>query len=499
VALGQWQVSAEQAQSTMQYRSRAAQLPLIAAPGIRPLTLALLATTGTVFLWVAAAAFLNESQLNDSLEQFVWGQGLEWGYWKHPPLTSWIMWAALQVLGPVPQVTYLLAGILTAATVWCTARVAQRLYGDDVAIATALLLALHYGFTRRAQLYNHNTVLVACVALVALLVVLAVQRNRPRDWAMAGAAAGLALLGKYQAALPLVGLLVAVLAAGEWARCRRGLALGAAVASLVVAPHVLWVVGHDFTTLRYAAHYVEAAGSGAGRQGSFLAMQAKYYLPAACFLLLVWASRRRPLARPIELPQLRHRAWLVGLLLVPPVLLAVAALAGASLQSHWGLGTTQFLALGLALVLVRRGGPWTLRHTLCWGAVQVVALSLFVGQGLGLVRFGSERGAVRALPAASLAAQTQAWWRGMTGCELDYLSGDVATAGMLAAYAGRTVRVLEDNDVAKSPWIDLRDMQAKGWIDVEKVDPAWPAAAMSWSCRSLRSGATRATRPIPAR
>src|SRR4051812_20467332 len=121
----------------MQYPSRAASVPATAAPGVRPLTLALLAGTASVLLWVAAAALFNESQLNDSLEQFVWGQGLAWGYWKHPPLTSWLMWAALQVAGPLPQVTYMLAGVLTAATIWLTARLAQRLFGDDVALATA--------------------------------------------------------------------------------------------------------------------------------------------------------------------------------------------------------------------------------------------------------------------------------------------------------------------------------------------------------------------------
>ena len=42
---------------------------------------ALLLSVLTVWLWIGIAALLNDSQLNDSLEQFIWAQSLEWGYW----------------------------------------------------------------------------------------------------------------------------------------------------------------------------------------------------------------------------------------------------------------------------------------------------------------------------------------------------------------------------------------------------------------------------------
>ena len=45
----------------------------------------------TTWIWIFFATLLNESQLNDSLEQFIWAQSFEWGYWKHPPLSTWLM------------------------------------------------------------------------------------------------------------------------------------------------------------------------------------------------------------------------------------------------------------------------------------------------------------------------------------------------------------------------------------------------------------------------
>ena len=109
-------------------------------------------TTVTICLWIGAAAFLNDSQLNDSLEQFIWGQSLEWGYWKHPPITSWLMYFFIHTFGSSPIWTYVLSAILYSVTVIATYKVAELLFDRDVAVLTAIFLTLHYGFTRRAQI-----------------------------------------------------------------------------------------------------------------------------------------------------------------------------------------------------------------------------------------------------------------------------------------------------------------------------------------------------------
>jgi hypothetical protein len=41
---------------------------------------------------------------------------------------------------------------------------------------------------------------------------------------------------------------------------------------------------------------------------------------------------------------------------------------------------------------------------------------------------------------------------------------------MVAAYAGRPLLVLEDDDPAKSPWIDRDDMRKRGWLQLRRQD-----------------------------
>src|SRR5258706_9738206 len=48
-------------------------------------------------LWSLAFSLTYKAPALDGAEQFVWAFSLENGYWKHPPLPSWIFHALLQV------------------------------------------------------------------------------------------------------------------------------------------------------------------------------------------------------------------------------------------------------------------------------------------------------------------------------------------------------------------------------------------------------------------
>ncbi len=446
-----------------------------------PARTALAACVLTVFAWVLLAAGLNESQLHDSLEQFVWGQGFEWGYWKHPPVTTWLAWASFRLFGVHPLTTYALAALLFAGTLVVTARIAQRLLPAQAAAWVPVLLTLHYGFTRRAQIYNHNTVVVFFVALAVLALLSALQSRRTRDWAWFGAACGLAVLSKYQAVLPLACALGVAAWLGQL-RLRqawRGLAVAVLVGLAVVSPHLVWLVRHDFASIGYAMRYVDGgdmAGTRLLRPGAFLATQLRYYAPVLLLALVLggWRLlRRERLSSGLQLPLASaQRAWLWGLAGLPLLLVMAAALGlGLRVQSHWGLQVTQFLVLALAPWMLRVFGRWDGRCWRAWLAVQVLAMGFMAGQGLGWLPYDGRSAEVRGAPAAEIARQAGRYWTDQTGCPLQYLAGGHSpAAAMVAAYAGRPVRVLEDRDPGKSPWIDIIDMRASGWLEVELED-----------------------------
>ena len=245
----------------------------------------------TIWVWIGIAAFLNESQLNDSLEQFIWAQSLEWGYWKHPPVTSWLLYLPLHGLGPSPGWTYVLSALLYANTVLATHKIAELLFDADTATWAVVLLTLHYGFTRRAQLYNHNSVLIAFVAVTVLLTVYALRDQKTWQWMWVGLMAGLSTLVKYQALVAFLGVLVAIASAGKLKASARGLGWAGVVSVLTLTPHGLWLLEHDFKPVRYAMSFLadpDWMGT-TQRQASFWVAQLRFHLPMLFFMALIGA------------------------------------------------------------------------------------------------------------------------------------------------------------------------------------------------------------------
>lgn len=443
---------------------------------------AVVISAALVMLWAGWAAAFNAGQFGDNIEQFNWAQSLQPGYHKHPPLPSWLLGAAVKLFGPSIYWAYLMATLCLLGTLVFTWLIARELIGERVAAAAIVLWGLNLSFSLRAQLYNHNTVLVLCMAATVWFAMRA-TRGRTLWWVATGLGAGAALLSKYQAAVPLAGLLLALAWAGhlkqpaQW----RGLGLAFTVMLLAIAPHAVWVVQHDFSTLRYASDAIEASGlrERLGFIVSFVANQLRLMSPALLAIVLCWAwarlLRRAPPAATVSdataAPDLR--VWMVGLIWAPLLVLLVMALAGGvSLRNHWGVQALQFFPLWLAHRWDRRA-PIDLRRLL--GAA-------LIAHGLGLAYYVVEqRDPFAALasrrndtmyPAAAMARAGVAHWAATTRCPLRYVAGTAFDAGLVSLYAGGDLKVFDSAQA--TPWVDPEDLRRAGALYVLDEHDAVP-------------------------
>ena len=425
----------------------------------------------TVWLWIGLAVILNESQLGDSLEQFIWAQSFEWGYWKHPPMSSWLLYSALHFLSPSYIWTYVLSGLLYTVTLVSTYKISALLFDHERATWSVLLLTLHYGFTRRAQLYNHNSVLVAFIAVTVLLTLLALKEQKTWHWLIAGLFAGFSLLVKYQAIFPLTGIFAAILLTRQFGKSKLGLIVAFVVCLLVLSPHLIWILDSEFQTITYALNYVESSdlSSRSERQVAFLLTQLRYYLPMIFFIGLLSAIRyvnKDKVHKSLPL-SLEQRSWSVGLIAIPLAMVLFISLAlGVRLQGHWGLQTTQFLCILVAYWIFNVFGRIDTTKIYAWLAIQIIAIAIFIGQGAGLILYANSALALRELPAKSLTSQTIAFWNSKTNCSLQYISGVSFMTAVISAYSGTNLKVLEDGDYQKSPWIHESDLQKFGYLEV---------------------------------
>jgi 4-amino-4-deoxy-L-arabinose transferase-like glycosyltransferase len=282
-------------------------------------------------------------------------------------LPTWLLAIAIKVFGATPYATYGVAALMVTGTGVFTYLIARELLGARVASIAIVLWGLHWAFTWKAQLLNHNSVMMCFIAIAAWLAIRAGRRVSAWGWwTLLGLASGLAMLSKYQSAVPLVGVIIALWRAGSLRRRDQvlGLVLAVAISLAVFAPHVAWVVTHDFVTLKYASTTVHqlSAMQRVSKLLSFTALHLRMVLPVLLCMgaLALWSRWARADTTANEADadnEKQRRAWMLGLLGWPLLILAVLCITqGVRLQDHWGFQAVQFVSLWLAWQL-RRLGP----------------------------------------------------------------------------------------------------------------------------------------------
>jgi 4-amino-4-deoxy-L-arabinose transferase-like glycosyltransferase len=427
-------------------------------------------TAFAIAAWSAVAAWINPAQFADNLEQFSWSHSLELGYWKHPPLPTWLIAIPIRLFGFSVYWTYALAAICFIGTVFFTWRITRRLFGYQAATFAALLIGLHIGFSWRAQLYNHNTVLLLFSAASVWATLRALDSGRKLSWLYAGMLAGLAMLSKYQAIVPLVGIVIA-LYTGGWLKQRsvvQGLAIAAITAFAVFLPHLIWIVMGSGSTINNAFHSAENLGF--SRRlivfMGFWLIQVRFHFPllVAVSLLVLFKTASAVEHVVNERPQQHPRAWFLGLVAWPALFVSMAVLLGGMrLEAQWGLQTFQFVVIfvawKLALMLPKNG----LKRTVSLILVMQVVLAGFFAWSVvqpGQQFWQGQRS--RNFPATDVAKEISSKWYEATSCPLKYVVGPSFEATVVSAYSGDNPIVLEDGDFKKSPWVSSEQLKEFG-------------------------------------
>jgi 4-amino-4-deoxy-L-arabinose transferase-like glycosyltransferase len=263
----------------------------------------------------------------DASEAIVWAQHFAFGY-KHPPLTGWLfaLWFSI-----FPRQQWAM-NLLTVATCVVALAVSWRLLRDHLdkhrALVGLFALMLIPLYDVKAEVLNANTVMIPVWAAALLFYLRARRGLGPVDAFLAGAFAGLAMLGKYWAVFLFAGMVIASLVGPGVRRFWRSPApyLMAAGAAIVLAPHVWWMLTQSGASVEFAESVVNRMPF-----GTAVLRSANYFLGSAAYVigpLIFFAAlrpRRAALADTVwPTEELRRQAWV--LLLVPLVLPALANL-----------------------------------------------------------------------------------------------------------------------------------------------------------------------------
>ncbi|MFN3658884.1 MAG: glycosyltransferase family 39 protein [Pseudolabrys sp.] len=406
----------------------------------------LLAAYALVWATYAAISKAPQGLHPDMTELVAWSRDPALGYFKHPPLAAWLVAGWFSFL-PVDEWSYyLLAMLMPALALWLAWRLAADHLDADKRVAGLALLMLVPFFNFHALKFNVNTVLLPLWAATALAFLRSYRTRQPLWAALAGLAAAASMYGKYWSVFLLAGLALAALADKRRMDYFRSPApwITVAVGALALAPHIYWLMQHDFAPFGYAVavHGEKAVLTTLKSIVGYLAGSLAYVaVPAIVTVALV---RARPAAlADIAWPRDDERR-LVALAFWLPLLMPVAgALAGRSeITSLWSMpafALLPVLLLSSPQVELRPAGTRAL-------LIAAVALPLIMLIASPLIAYIAHRN--KPLPASAqgdvLARQVEQAWYQVTPAPLHFVGGNADLAYAVATYSAQRPRALTD-------------------------------------------------------
>ena len=452
-----------------------------------------------LLIWTVLAALSHTAPPLDNVEQLVWMQSLEWGYYKHPPFPTWWVHFWTLLLGRSMWVTFFAAQLNVVMMLFFVWRIALMVISPARAFAAVVLTSLLIYHGVHGIMANHNTLQLMPVGLLLWLSLLAVREGAWWRWVLVGTAAALCLLAKYTAVIWLAVI-------GAWmlqdprmrnARAWCGMALALAVCALLVGPHIEWLIREGFPTLNYADQAIHGQHDTDdidhwGRLGSFLLIQFGRALPLLMGLALLGAMLRRA-PRRLESAPLAAPEWrFVVFMAVGPMLLAsLAGVTGVRLGSAWA--ATFFVLLGVPVMrLMPAVSPRRLvKAVLIVGLLLELVLASGMAVGSGWLVDWVGRPARSNFPAARLGKQLDEIWAAHALVPMRVVVGETWLAGNVSVRSVYHPMVYIDADPHKSPWIHdsmLRDCGALIVVDRRDLANALDPRVTDLLDRAAESG-----------
>ncbi len=210
---------------------------------------------------------------------------LAWGYLSVPPVTSWIAWVIKFLGGSVFWVRFFpaLFGALTLLVVWKTI---EELKGNLFALvlgATCTLLSI---LIRLNFLFQPNSLDVLSWTLFYYLLIKYFNTQNGKWLYIAAIVFAFGFLNKYNVVFMLIGVLPAILAAGQYKTfTRKEFYISILVGLLLISPNLLWQYNNGFPVFHHLKQLANSQLVNVNRW-DFLKDQVLYFIGALPVIII---------------------------------------------------------------------------------------------------------------------------------------------------------------------------------------------------------------------
>ncbi len=433
---------------------------------------------GMVALWTVLCGVSHNAPDLDGMEELVWASSFEWGYFKHPPLPSWLMYGLTSVFGKPVWLTFFAGQLVSALALWFIWLLGCEFTTPKKALIAMLMVSTTMYFSIRGTIYNHNTVQLWSIAASTWLLYRALRYQKTASWVWFGIVCALAIMTKYSAVIQFAAFLLFILVQGHFREkaTLKGICYALIAFLIVVSPHVVWLIKGSFASFSYAEDSIKPLSG-------YLQVLEKSFafsynqLGRLSPMLIVWLglfywNRKSKANLRVGDPATDAKAALVqvpyayglskwdrsfllwvGLTPFLATVLIFSALK-APLVTSWA--STFFILYGFYAFWWLRGDEQT---NLCRTVILVIAVHVLMAVGYALARgpiaYYAGRDARSTYPGAAIAAEMNKAWRShVPNTPLTLVAADRWLGGNIAIHISPKTNVFINASYTESPWLD---------------------------------------------
>lgn len=450
------------------------------------LVLAVLATN--LVLYTAIPTIFASNLPLDAIEALYWGKEWQLGYFKHPPMSAWMIESVVQLFGRSDWLIFASAQICIILAVLPILLIVHERYGMRASGYTALAVFLTHFSTLTSVEYNVNIGFLPFWSWMVFTFLKAEGTDRIVWWSLFGLVSAGGMYGKYIAGVFLMSAALWTLLKRRDLLLRPGPYLAAAIFGIVVAPHVVWLVNSNFLPIEYAMSRTEDAGTAWYQH---ILMPINYlveflYSVAPMLVALAIAAgwgRIKSISR-LKLRSLTKPVWTDPFIfaVIGPigVIAAISMVLGAPIKTAWSIPLVIVFAglIGIsASVLEKETGSFKQRFLGSWVFLYGALLLVF----LGIFAFAPM---VKSKPARmqydgpALTRLVENYWYSHKKAPFEYIVGNRWSGGTVSWYASERPTLFENANLMRSPWVNVEDLQNKGALYVDYNEPTAKIAGM---------------------
>ena len=208
-----------------------------------------------LIIWTLIPSITNTNLPLDTIEALAWGNNLDWGYSKHPPLSAWFLEFFFRIFGNQDWSYYLLSQIFVISSFIIVWRLSFDFFQNQILRLISVLLLegiCFYNFT--SPEFNVNVCQLPFWALSVLYAWKGFKNNKTNDWLLFGLFAALGVLSKYL----FIYLLIAMDVFFAYMIIKKKVNLKSFISLipffLMLLPHLIWLTENDYITITYGLH-----------------------------------------------------------------------------------------------------------------------------------------------------------------------------------------------------------------------------------------------------